>query len=61
MQLKLAGPMGASVFGSVDYYRTRVKGYRAHSRALKIMAMLTHRDGHRNIAYDNIVYLFYID
>jgi hypothetical protein len=61
MQLRLAGPAGARVFGSVDYYRTKHKGYRAHSRALKIIAVLSNRDGHRGIAYDHIVYSFYMD
>lgn len=50
-----------SSFGSVDHYRSEDKGYRAHSRALKILAKLRHQGEELLDAYDRTVCDFYID
>lgn len=50
-----------SLFGSVDHYRSEDKGYRAHSRALKILAKLRHQGEELLEAYDRTVHEFYID
>lgn len=48
-------------YGSVDFCRSTSRGYRAHSRALGIVAKMRHSGEIEQLEYDRVVALLYID